>query len=70
VYDFIFEQEELGACNFSKNRLVKIYTKATNDPRGVLKRPSRVLAEGEWDIAQAKFTPQKVTRKTRAWSDD
>jgi hypothetical protein len=59
--DFIFEQEEGGACNFEGNRLVKIYTKATNDPKDLSKRPWRVLVKAEWDIAQAKFVSQKIT---------
>ena len=59
--DFIFEQEEGSACSFEGNRLVKIDTKATNDPKDVSKRPWRVLVKAEWDIAQAKFTSQKVT---------
>ena len=60
AFDFIFEEEEGGACQFAPDRLVKIYTKVTNDPKGVSKRPWRVLVEAEWDIAQAKFVSQKV----------
>ena len=60
-YDFIFEQEEGGACNFEGTGLVKIHAQATNDPKGIAKRSWRVLVKAEWDIAQAKFTSQKVT---------
>ena len=60
-HDFVFEEEEGGACQFAPNGLVKIYTKVTNDPKGISKRPWRVLVDAEWDIAQAKFTSQKVT---------
>jgi len=58
--EFVFEQEEGGACNFEEGR-VKIYTKATNDPKGMSKHPWRVLVKAEWDIAQAKFVSQKIT---------
>ena len=61
AYEFIFLEEEGGACQFAPNRLVRIYTKVTNDPKGISKRPWRVLVDAEWDIAQAKFTSQKVT---------
>lgn len=63
VVDFIFEEEEGGACNFEGKGVVKIYTRATNDPKGMSKRAWRVLVKAEWDIAQAKFTSQKVTPK-------
>jgi hypothetical protein len=59
--DFIFEEEEGGACQFAPNGRVKIYTKATNDPKDLSKRPWRVLVVAEWDIAQAKFVSQKIT---------
>jgi hypothetical protein len=59
--EFIFEEEEGGACQFAPNRLVKIYTKVTNDPKRISKRPWRVLVDAEWDIAQAKFVSQKIT---------
>jgi len=59
--EFVFEEEEGGACNFAEKGRVKIYTKATNDPKGMSKRPWRVLVKAEWDIAQAKFVSQKIT---------
>ena len=36
-------------------------TKATNDPKGMSKHPRRFAVKAEWDIAQAKFTSQKIT---------
>jgi len=60
-YDFIFEQEEGAACSFDGTRLVKIDTKATNDPKGMSKHPWRFSVKAQWDIAQAKFTSQKIT---------
>ncbi len=65
VFDFIFEQEEGSACVFEGNRLVKIDTKATSDPKGISKRIWNVLVKAEWDIARAKFTSQKVTPERR-----
>jgi hypothetical protein len=60
--EFIFEEEEGGGCNFEGDRLVKIYTRATNDPKGMSKRPWKVLVKAEWDIAQAKFASQKIEK--------
>ena len=63
--EFIFEEEEGGACQFAEKGLVRIYTKVTNDPKGISKRPWRVLVDAEWDIAQAKFVSQKITPERR-----
>jgi len=65
AYEFIFEEEEGGACSFEGNRLVKVYTKVTNDPKGMSKRQWRVLVKADWDIAQAKFTSQRITPPVR-----
>ena len=64
-FDFIIEQEEGEACSFEGNRAVKIDTKATSDPKGISKRIWNVSVKAEWDIAQAKFTSQKVTPERR-----
>lgn len=61
AYEFVFEEEEGGPCQFQGDDHVRIYTTATNDPKGITKRPWRMLVDGEWDIAQAKFVSQKVT---------
>jgi hypothetical protein len=63
LIEFVFEEEEGGACNFEPNGIVRIYTKATNDPKGDLKRRWKVLVDAKWDIAQAKFVSQKITNK-------
>lgn len=70
AHEFAFEVEEGGPCQFEDNEQVRIYVKATNDPKGDMKRPWRVLVDAYWDIAQAKFKSQKVTPKTREWTDD
>lgn len=59
--EFIFEEEEGGPCQFHGNDRVDVYVKVTNDPKGDTKRPWRVLIKAQWDIAQAKFTSEKVT---------
>jgi hypothetical protein len=69
-HEFAFEVEEGGPCQFTGNERVRIYVKATNDSQGDLKRPWRVLVDAMWNIAQAKFTSQKITPKTREWSDN
>jgi hypothetical protein len=65
VYEFIFLEEEGGACQFEEGRLVRVYTKVTNDPKGLTKRPWRVLVDAKWDIAQAKFVSQKIRPATK-----
>jgi hypothetical protein len=63
--EFIWDQEEGTACTLEGNKLVKINTMATNDPKGIADRPWTVRVNAEWDIAQAKFTSQKVTNEKR-----
>ena len=60
VIEFVFEEEEGGACNFEPNGIVRVYTKATNDPKGGPPRPWKALVDAKWDIAEAKFTSQKI----------
>ena len=69
AYEFIFEEEEGGPCMFHGNDRVNVYVKATNDPKGDTKRPWRVLIKAEWDIAQAKFTSEKVTPAKKGADD-
>jgi hypothetical protein len=61
AYEFVFEQEEGGPCQFHGDDRVRVYTTVTNDPKRLTKRPWRMLIDGEWDIAQAKFVSQKIT---------
>jgi hypothetical protein len=61
--EFIFEEEEGGVCNFEPKGMVRVYAKATNDPKGDLEKRWKVLLDAKWDIAQAKFVSQKVTNK-------
>jgi hypothetical protein len=65
VYDFIFLQEEGGACMFDENRQVRVYCRVTNDPKGVSKRRWRVVIDAMWDVRQAKFVSQKIRPATK-----
>jgi hypothetical protein len=65
AYEFIFLEEEGGACMFEEKGRVRIYTRVTNDPKGGSKRPWRVLLDAKWDIAQAKFVSQKIRPATK-----
>jgi hypothetical protein len=64
-FDFIFEDdsESIPVCQLDGTKLVQIEATATTDPKhmaGTRAWDARVRAT--WDIAQAKFTSQKVTR--------
>jgi hypothetical protein len=63
LFEFIFDEEEGGACNFEPDGIVRVYTKASNDPKGISKRPWRVLVDAKWDMAKAKFVSQKITNE-------
>lgn len=62
---FIFLEEEGGPCQFTEDGQVRIYVRATNDPKGGEKRFWRALLDAKWDIAQAKFISQKITNRPR-----
>lgn len=63
--DFVFEEEEGGACMFQPDGFVRIYSRVTNDPKGDSKRRWRVVVDAKWDIAQAKFVSQKIRPATK-----
>jgi hypothetical protein len=63
--EFIFLQEEGGACMFDEDRRVRVYCRASNDPKGTAKRRWRVVIDAMWDIAQAKFVSQKIRPATK-----
>jgi hypothetical protein len=67
---FAFQVEEGGPCQFEEEALVRVYVKATNDPKFVLKRPWRVLVDAMWDIAKAKFVSQKIRNVAPGERDD
>lgn len=61
-YGFIFDSEEQPAVELAGS-IVKVHAFATTDPKNI---PGEKAWEGKfdgvWDIPQAKFTSQKVTR--------
>ncbi|HEX8281487.1 MAG TPA: hypothetical protein VF551_08920 [Chthoniobacterales bacterium] len=66
AYEFVFLEEEGGPCQFAEDGQVRIYVRATNDPKGGEKRRWKVLLDAKWNIAQAKFTSHKITNARAA----
>jgi hypothetical protein len=63
-FDFIFENEDNPICELDGVRQVLIDGQATTDPKGIPgTRAWDARFKAVWDIAQAKFTSQKVTRE-------
>lgn len=63
-FDFIFESEDNPICELDDTRRIHINAFATTDPKGGSDgRVWGARLEATWDIAQAKFTSQKVTRE-------
>ena len=63
-YDFVFESEEDAICQLDGAQKVQINALATTDPKGADEGrvwDGRLIAT--WDIAQGKFTSQKVARE-------
>lgn len=62
-FDFIFENEDNPICELDGVRQVLIDGKATTDPKSIAgTRAWDARVKAVWDIAQAKFTRQTVTR--------
>ena len=62
-FDFIFESEDNPICKLDGSKRVLISAFATTDPKGSGKeRVWEGRLKAIWDIGQAKFTSQKVTR--------
>ena len=64
-FDAIFETQDDGpVCEFASATAVRIRLTATTDPKEIPGTKAWVgAAEATWDIPQARFTSQKVTRK-------
>ena len=60
---FLFEEGDNPGCTLEGNSRVRIDLKATNDPKGLSDRPWKMRVKAEWDIAQAKFISQTVTKE-------
>jgi sugar lactone lactonase YvrE len=62
-FDFIFESEDNPICKLDGPEHVRINALATTDPKGGGdERVWEGRLKATWDVAQAKFTSQKVTR--------
>jgi sugar lactone lactonase YvrE len=63
-YDFVFESEEDAICQLDGAQKVQINALATTDPKGADEgRVWEGRLTATWDIAQGKFTSQKVDRE-------
>jgi sugar lactone lactonase YvrE len=61
-FDFIFEREDEPICELVGAKQVQIEGHATTDPKGLSRRKWSAQVKAVWDIPQAKFTQQKITR--------
>jgi hypothetical protein len=64
LFDFILETDNGGGFTLEKNGRVRISSEATTDPKGVEANRWNAKVEAVWDVAQAKFLTQKVTRES------
>jgi hypothetical protein len=65
-FDFVFETEDYDhpMCEFADPTHVRIQATATTEPKGIAGQKAwDGVVEAIWDIPNAKFTSQKVTRK-------
>ena len=63
-YPFIFEPAtDYESCTMDRNKTVDLDLKATNDPKSISNHPWRMLVNVKWDIAEAKFTSVKESKK-------
>jgi hypothetical protein len=70
-FDFIFDTEDnTPVCEFIDAGHVRIRGNATNDPKSSERHNWTASVEATWDIAQAKFTSQKVKRGYANWQKD
>jgi hypothetical protein len=63
-YPFIFEPAtDYEPCTMDRNKTVDLDLTATNDPKSTSDHPWRIRVKTEWDIASAKFTSVKESKK-------
>jgi hypothetical protein len=62
-FDFIFDGEEGPVFKLDGANSVIINGNATTDPKGISKHRWSAQLNAVWNIAQAKFTEQKITRE-------
>ncbi len=68
-FDFIFDGEDGPVFKLEGANRVIIDGDATTDPKGLSHRRWSAQLKAVWNIAQAKFTEQKITRTTAKESD-
>jgi len=62
-FDFIFDGEEGPVFKLDGANSVVIDADAVTDPKGISKHRWSARLKAVWDVAQAKFTEQKITRE-------
>jgi hypothetical protein len=62
-FDFIFDGEEGPVFKLDGASRVVIDGDATTDPKGISDHRWSAQLKAVWNIAQAKFTEQKITRQ-------
>jgi hypothetical protein len=62
-FDFIFDGEEGPVFKLDGANRVIINGNTTTDPKGISKHRWSAQLKAVWNIAQAKFTEQKITRE-------
>ena len=62
-FDFIFDDEEGPVFKLDGANRVVIDGDAVTDPKGISKHRWSARLKAVWDVAQAKFTEQKITRE-------
>jgi hypothetical protein len=68
-FDFIFDGEEGPVFKVDGTTRVVIDGDAVTDPKGLSRRSWRAHLKASWNIPQAKFTSQKITRTTAKEND-
>jgi hypothetical protein len=68
-FDFIFDGEEGPVFKLDDANRVIIDGDATTDPKGISDHRWSAQLKAVWNVAQAKFTEQRITRSTTKQSD-
>ena len=69
IFDFIFDDEDGPVFELDGNNRVLIDGEAMTDPKGLSNHKWSAHLKAVWNIAQAKFTEEKVTRSGTKESD-
>ena len=69
IFDFIFDGEDGPVFKLDGANRVIIDGAAKTDPKGISQRRWSAHLKAIWDVAQGKFTSQKITRTTAKQSN-